>query len=34
MQSEDFSRKSYRLVLGVVGLIDAKGIDEAQGIWP
>jgi hypothetical protein len=25
-----FSRKFYRLVLGLVGLIDAKGIDVAQ----
>ena len=28
------SQKFYRLVLGLVGLIDAKGIDEAQHIWP
>ena len=28
------SRKFHRLVLGLVGLIDAKGIDEAQRIWP
>ena len=27
-------RKFYRLVLGLVGLIDAKGIDLAQPIWP
>ena len=25
--------KFYRLVLGLVGLIDAKGIDLAQPIW-
>jgi hypothetical protein len=31
---EKFSRKFYRLVLGLVGLIDAKGIDVAQRIWP
>ena len=29
-----FSRKFHRLVLGFVGLIDAKGIDEAQCMWP
>ena len=28
-----FSRKFHRLVLGLVGLIDAKGIDVAQRIW-
>jgi hypothetical protein len=28
------SRKFYRLVLGLVGLIDAKGIGVAQPIWP
>ena len=28
-----FSRKFYRLVLGLVGLIDAKDIDVAQPIW-
>jgi hypothetical protein len=28
-----FSRKFYRLVLGLVGLIDAKGIDVAQPTW-
>ena len=27
-------RKFYRLVPGLVGLIDAKGIDMAQRIWP
>ena len=27
------SQKFYRLVLGLVGLIDAKGIDVAQPIW-
>ncbi len=30
---EIFSRKFHRLVLGLVGLIDAKGIDVAQPIW-
>ena len=29
-----FSRKFLRLVLGLVGLNDAKGIDIAQRIWP
>ena len=28
-----FLRKFHRLVLGLVGLIDAKGIDVAQSIW-
>ena len=31
---EIFSRKFLRLVLGLVGLNDAKGIDVAQRIWP
>jgi hypothetical protein len=26
-------RKFHRLVLGLVGLIDAKGIDVAECIW-
>jgi hypothetical protein len=26
-------QKLHQLVLGLVGLIDAKGIDEAQPIW-
>ena len=26
-------RKFHRLVVGLVGLIDAKGIDVAQPIW-
>ena len=30
---EIFSRKFHRLVLGLVELIDAKGIDVAQSIW-
>ena len=30
---EKILRKFYRLVLGLVGLIDAKGIDVAQPIW-
>jgi hypothetical protein len=29
-----FLRKFHRLVLGLVGLIDVKGIDVAQRIWP
>ena len=29
-----FSRKFLKLVLGLVGLNDAKGIDVAQRIWP
>ena len=29
-----FSRKFYRMVLGLIGLIDAKGIDVAQSVWP
>jgi hypothetical protein len=28
-----FLRKFHGLVLGLVGLIDAKGIDVAQTIW-
>ena len=31
---KNFWRKFHRLVLGLVGLIDAKGIDVAQPIWP
>ena len=30
---EIFLRKFHRLVLGLVELIDAKGIDVAQPIW-
>ena len=30
---EIFSRKFYRLVLGSVGLIDAKPINVAQPMW-
>ena len=33
-KGEQFPPKFYRLVLGLVGLIDAKGIDVAQPIWP
>jgi hypothetical protein len=29
-----FLRKFHRLVLGLVRLIDAKGIDVTQRIWP
>ena len=29
-----FLRKFLRLVLALVGLYDAKGIDVAQSIWP
>ena len=28
-----FLQKSHRLVFGLVGLIDAKGIDVAQPVW-
>ena len=28
-----FLRKFHRLVLGLVGLIDGKGIDIAQPMW-
>ena len=28
------SQKFHRLVLGFVGLIDAKGINVSQPIWP
>ena len=31
---EIFLQKFHRLVLGFIGLIDAKGIDVAQPIWP
>jgi hypothetical protein len=31
--SQDFFQKFPRLVLGLVGLIDEKGIDMAQSIW-
>ena len=31
---EKFLRKFHGLVLGLVGLNDAKGIDVAQRIWP
>ena len=33
-KAEQLSPKFYRLVLGLVGLIDVKGIDVAQPIWP
>ena len=37
-KTEFFSRaiftKIHRLVLGLVGLIDAKGINVTQPIWP
>ena len=32
-KAEQFPPKSHGLVLGLVGLIDAKGIDVAQPIW-
>ena len=32
--AEQFPPKFHGLVLGLVGLIDAKGIDLAQPIWP
>jgi hypothetical protein len=31
--SQKILKKFYRLVFGIVGLIDAKGIDIAQPIW-
>ena len=33
-KAEQFLPKFHGLVLGLVGLIDAKGIDFAQAIWP
>ena len=33
-KAEQFPPKFHGLVLGLVGLIDAKGIDVAQSIWP
>ena len=33
-KAEQLSPKFYRLVLGLVGLIDAKGINVTQPIWP
>ena len=33
-KAEQFPPKFHGLVLGLVGLIDAKGIDFAQPIWP
>ena len=32
--SQYFFQKFHGLVLGLEGLIDAKGIDAAQPIWP
>ena len=32
-KAEQFSPKFHGLVLGLVGLIDAKGINVAQPIW-
>ena len=32
-KTEQLSPKFHGLVLGLVGLIDAKGIDVAQPIW-
>ena len=32
-KAEQLSPKFHRLVLELVGLIDAKGIDVAQPIW-
>ena len=31
---KNFLRNFHRLVLGLVELVDEKGIDEAQRIWP
>ena len=33
-KAEQFLSKFHGLVLGLVGLIDAKGIDVAQPLWP
>ena len=33
-KAEQLSPKFYRLVLGLVELIDAKGINVTQPIWP
>ena len=33
-KAEQFPPKFHGLVLGLVGLIDAKGNDVAQPIWP
>ena len=33
-KAEQFSPKFHGLVLGLVELVDAKGIDFAQAIWP
>jgi hypothetical protein len=33
-KAEQFLPKFHELVLRLVGLIDAKGIDVAQPIWP
>ena len=33
-KAEQFPPKFYGLILGLVGLKDAKGIDLAQPIWP
>ena len=33
-KAEQFPPKFHGLVRGLVGLIDAKGIDVAQRIWP
>ncbi len=32
-QKADFSQKFHRLVPGLVGLIDAKGIDGREAVW-
>ena len=32
-KAEQFSPKFHRLVLGIVGLIDAKGINVTQPTW-
>ena len=33
-KAEQFPTKFHGLVLGLVGLIDAKGINVTQPIWP
>jgi hypothetical protein len=33
-KAEQFPQRFHGLVLGLVGLIDAKGINMTQSIWP
>ena len=32
--NSQYLKKNHGLVLGLVGLLDTKGIDVAQPIWP